>query len=1645
MIEQNIIEWIDLGDSVQYIDVYTKKKLVKYFSFFRLLIKKSRFPLLYYLIFNFILFFQIIILSLEYVSMKNDLLIEIIKYLSNVLTPHIVITTKVAYFSKLLAIISIVIVIDIILLIYIYRKKEKLKIYFIVYVFNILNDIIYYYLFCPAVHIYLLTLDFKKIFTTVIFLIMIILYLMIVFPYALYIHEIGTMNSSLVLCRIKCNYELYFTISRLIIIIFDFILKYHFYSNKIFKIVYELFMFINCLGFSIYVYQYIFYYDQTLNEFIHFCFYILTWFCFCVLLKTLLNINNITYFTIIGSIIIIISFSKTHKYKRYKILTEVNIFELTSAKYIEVFNNTLLRIYESGNFKSNILIYGVIKRFTDFIKANPELNEQYIRLVENKYLLNKFKKENQLRVLSIIYIIYSYYLEKSSNKEEVGYNFCYFLVNKFKNISFAISIISKLKVNNHKGLFYKYFLMENIKDYLIKKLEKKKFKEPIKHIQMGSVILYNLYIELFKMDIYDAACNQVDYFDTLKNNVTTNKTARNFLKTGNDILKLRKEILSLWHKITELNPFSDEVEKDFLIYLETIIQDEILAKEEIKKYEELKNNKLPEKNTINSNIFIQESSTILLIDGYSSNGRILYATSNFPALFMFSGKEILNTLLEDLLPNSVQPFHKHLIDDSLKFSNLKNIFYKPKDVLIKGKNGGLFNILLFVKPVPNLSYGLIYFCHIQKISDNNFIIILDKDLKINGFTETAKVGIPFTMNNNNNYDLSQNLYGHHIGLIIPEILTQINHTNNSFNISKTDIDLKGSFYPTNNIKELEPKVETIIESIAVLNNNNLKQNQNDDLQIFSDEYNNLINKLQNISGKPISIFYKVELYEYLYGKYKYYRVYITNDLAIENDIVNNNKNKKKLTAIKTGASKMSNENKQIKVKVSLKIDEKNDFLNNQENEEENKNDLNNVEKNNQNNENENNEKISNNNENENINQNNENKLPKKTNIKDNLQSSSLKLSTHLSINSAGFNKIKNDIINSKEIILVKIMKYLYCIFVLSTIYCMAYNDFQNKGNFRRLINYSHYNLYFNHSKISAGNLYIISLNFKWLKDGYKNNSDCLDQYCIIDFMVGIMSCIRDLKESADEFPEFDAELTEIIQAKINISLDIYKANYTNNYYVHTSTIQTILINYGIKLLSLINKYNDDPENFLKNKKYDIILRNAVRMPYYFYYSNISGLIGDKKIQKINRDLFSFPKYFVGNSIVVSFLIIVYIYFILRMFNLEIYFLDKLIAFSSPNFENYLKKLDEIKKKFRNDNNEDEEKTGEELDEMGSKNNSKKEDEDVINEKKSKEGSIKNDNKNKERRKKRGKKQNKIQQQRMNKKKIMSRFFLNANIILGSKIIIVLILTFVYYLITLVIKKNYKKSYLEFDEVNNSIEGIFKETLDVYLSYKTEVAKYENAYKKCNECNNSYEIKIPNNYVTTSQIGNLILPLTKSKAYNKKTVEKLTSLYNDNACKILEENNEEGYNLCANFLSGILLKGMEQSITQLGIIINSARDELEELKKGTRDLRNLLKNSFFAQFEDFVGHFMMVTYFKTAEIYNELRQQKLAYILSMFNTIFFICFTIIVILFVILIYFINNSNVIFNSFFNFIAILPNKYINEDEDLFKEITKLEERFY
>jgi hypothetical protein len=83
--------------------------------------------------------------------------------------------------------------------------------------------------------------------------------------------------------------------------------------------------------------------------------------------------------------------------------------------------------------------------------------------------------------------------------------------------------------------------------------------------------------------------------------------------------------------------------------------------------------------------------------------------------------------------------------------------------------------------------------------------------------------------------------------------------------------------------------------------------------------------------------------------------------------------------------------------------------------------------------------------------------------------------------------------------------------------------------------------------------------------------------------------------------------------------------------------------------------------------------------------------------------------------------------------------------------------------------------------------------------------------------------------------------------------------------------------------------------------------------------------------------------------------------------------------------------------------------------------------------------------ETVQIFRSLNKDNLQSIYNIYYGIMlaYIIFT--VILFALLIYFVYMSKYIFNTFMNFIGILPAKYLIEDISLYKEILKLEHYIY
>ena len=1728
MIESNIISWIELGDSMQYIDVYGKRKMVKLFNFLRILMVYNSFTTFFFIILHFIFFIQLAMLCLLGVPSGNDWIVKIFKFFWNVFLLENIIQGETSYKIAIIIITAVTFVIigcSIFLMICIINEKIYFKLP--ITIVNIIIILLIYYIIGPIAqiciiftncdngkHKYLQTAcfsDISHILITVASIFNFIFYLLFSLAMSLYYNEIGTLSNANVKTRINCNYEIYANIAKIIIYLLEYIIENHTNRNKILLIILEVYIFLNALAFSFYVYKTVLFHDERMNLIVHFGWVFTAWFALVIAIKTTFDVQDSTIFVISGWIIIGIIYYEIIINNNEYYVTDFNILEAKEIKEVEIYKEKLLNLLDDSSLRAKTILIGYIRRFEEMLSTYPELKEKYEKIVGDNYLNKKLNPYTVIPIYAIIYIVYAYHIEKAQHKIDMALNMCYFLINRLKNPTYAIQLCSELKVDNYKHLYFKYMLMEAIKEYLVNKISKSTNRESVKHVQIGSVILYNIYNDLFKMKIYEATSNQIDYFDHLKNSVTTSKTTENFLKIGENILKLRSEILTLWDKIIELNPFSDDSERDYMLYLSVILQDDVLAKSEAKKYSTIKNNRLSERNNVYHTMFMHDLSAILLIDGHFNNGKILYTTPNFPSLFMFTGKELLNTSINDLIPDVIQPFHKELMDDAIKYSNLNFLFKTQRDFLLKGKGGGLFNIKMYIKTIPNISFGLIYIAYLRKILDNTFMIILDKNLKITGFTETASAGAAFTMNSN--YGLTQSLQGHHISAVIPEILLQMEYKDGQFIISKSEVDLKGNLYPVNGWKELDHKIDNVLQKIKT--EGKLEEVDDEQKNIIK-EYEELLNEITIKYQRSFSVFYKIVPRIFLGGKYLYYRLYITNDLVAMNETTSHEASMKKTKSIHNigGTTFVNNEieNNDKEIKFKLSIEEKVE-------------DNENIIENNGENINENNENIEPKKEEELIDDDLNVNINKKKSIKEVKSAAPSSILTKASMETAVFNKLKNGIISNRETSTVRLMKYLTFLYGVATIAFIVFDSIRNKNNLNEMGEYLKENLYFNHSKIAVASLYFAGLNLKWLKDEHINITSCPNEDCREFYTNLLVEAINDIKTQKENFTSFYEDFRDILKQEQEMELVLYNLNYTDKIRIDTDNLLNLLVFNGLKLKAGLDIYF----NGTKNGVYDIASSNLLSQSLNYIYSNISSFRSAEKEVKVHDNFKLVPISLICISITFIILIIGFIYLVYKIHITEIYFLERLINFNTFNFDAYIKSLEELKKRLRNEN-ADEESNDEDM-ELESKKMSKKDEDEKIEKKKKDE---KNEQKNEQKRKKKkSNKSNKAQQLKAKKKKVMSLFFFKWNLFFSLKVIIILIVSLSYYLVSMIIESNNKSNYLDFDQTTDSIEGIYKTSFDLYLSLKTEMESFEeqmrlqidNIYdfadgniqsysyylsngtridcidnkKECvgqdvteaikcvNDinCNKNtqiyqslcwavrcinempnYIMHIPTNEeLTTPKMGNLLMPLVSGvNDYSTETEKKLNQLYNSDACSILLGESSENsiiYQYCVSFWSNILMKGMEQGITQMGVSVASVTDELNSLNDLGKVLDNVLsgesidnpktfddlmdRDAAFFQFGIFVEYYLFKSYIETYRIFDILRDVKLENIKSSFDIILY-CYAILcIILLIVLLFLVNQSKYLLNSFLNFIGILPVKYLIEDENFYQETLRLEEKVY
>ena len=164
MIEENFINWIDLGEAKQPLDVYGEIYKMNFFKLMMSIKSQNRSFASLDLLFQFIVFVQVLSLSLYGFSEEsNDFFIITFKYLSKVILLYEIADSFLTYIT-LLIIIYIITLLFISILIYLIiciKNEEKPKI-FVLKFSNFLVILEIYYLIGPIINLCLTALICKN-------------------------------------------------------------------------------------------------------------------------------------------------------------------------------------------------------------------------------------------------------------------------------------------------------------------------------------------------------------------------------------------------------------------------------------------------------------------------------------------------------------------------------------------------------------------------------------------------------------------------------------------------------------------------------------------------------------------------------------------------------------------------------------------------------------------------------------------------------------------------------------------------------------------------------------------------------------------------------------------------------------------------------------------------------------------------------------------------------------------------------------------------------------------------------------------------------------------------------------------------------------------------------------------------------------------------------------------------------------------------------------------------------------------------------------------------------------------------------------------------------------------------------------------
>ena len=325
----------------------------------------------------------------------------------------------------------------------------------------------------------------------------------------------------------------------------------------------------------------------------------------------------------------------------------------------------------------------------------------------------------------------------------------------------------------------------------------------------------------------------------------------------------------------------------------------------------------------------------------------------------------------------------------------------------------------------------------------------------------------------------------------------------------------------------------------------------------------------------------------------------------------------------------------------------------------------------------------------------------------------------------------------------------------------------------------------------------------------------------------------------------------------------------------------------------------------------------------------------------------------------------------------------------------------------------------------------------------------------------------IHQQKKQKILKMTKYFALYNFIFCLKVWGFVFLVITNYLIIYILFSKKRDEFFELDNLMNDIIGVYKDNYSVYLAYKREIFLFYNfEIMKINYIkqlengiidkiiingknyskNNINELKLTKylfNIETLSKLkiksfGNVIMDLISNKIGKKSLHQELQYLYNEDSCEYLFQDNHTILDFCNNFWSSILKQGIEQSTIQFRVNLDNLLLNLVQINENEVYEPDY---SILYYIEIYITSYFLWSFESTIEIFDNIRNNQTDTLIWNFNGLCIFYLFMIFFLLIPLNIAIHYAKENFNSFLNFIGIIPVQYLSEDEKFYRETLNLE----